>query len=387
MSKQFPHGFPYSRQHVLKWPSRSLLRGFPILTRLRSWVTLFRRTISNRIMFWAGIAISIIFVSWAVRGLRLAEVWDNLAGANYWWLIPGILIYFFGVWARTWRWHYMLRPFKVISLARLFPMVCIGYAGNNIYPARAGEVLRSYVLKRTDDIPMSTSLATVFVERLFDGLVMIMFVFVALPFTASIPKKYSFWVIGFSLLFIVALIVFLIIAARPQLARRLYDLVARLVIPARFQDKMGDIVDRFLEGLASLRSGRDVLMIFVTSTVVWLAETMKYWFVMHAFDFEVSFFVLMLMNGVVNLFTTIPAAPGYIGTFDAPGVEILNVVGGVARPIAFSYTIVLHAALWIPITALGVFYLYRERLNWSDVERVSQGEDIVPETSNFKRKT
>ncbi len=353
------------------------------MTRLRHWATLFRRYISNRIMFWAGITISIIFVVWAMRGLRLAEVWSNLAGANYWWLIPGVLVYFFGVWARTWRWHYMLRPFKIIPLARLFPMVCIGYAGNNIYPARAGEVLRSYVLKRTDDIPMSTSLATVFVERLFDGLVMIMFVFVALPFTASIPAKYSAWVIGFSLLFILALVIFLIVAARPQLARRLYDLVARLVIPERFQDKLGDIVDRFLEGLASLRSGRDVLMIFATSTVVWLAETMKYWFVMHAFDFEVSFFVLMLMNGVVNLFTTIPAAPGYIGTFDAPGVEILNVVGGVARPVAFSYTIVLHAALWIPITALGVFYLYRERLNWSDVERVSQDEDEVPNHPNY----
>jgi len=331
-------------------------------------------------MFWAGIAISIIFVSWAVRGLRLAEVWDNLAGANYWWLIPGILIYFFGVWARTWRWHYMLRPFKVIPLARLFPMVCIGYAGNNIYPARAGEVLRSYVLKRTDDIPMSTSLATVFVERLFDGLVMIMFVFVALPFTASIPTKYSIWVIGFSLLFALALVVFLVIAARPVIARRLYDMIAVRMIPHRFQARLGDIVDRFLEGLASLRSGRDVMMIFGTSIVVWLAETMKYWFVMHAFDFHVSFMVLMLMNGIVNLFTTLPAAPGYIGTFDAPGIEILAMVGGVNRAVAAAYTVVLHAALWIPITALGVYYLYRQRLHWSDVERASQEEDVMRQT-------
>ncbi len=345
------------------------------MTRLQHWAYLFRHYISNRITFWAGIVISIIFVSWAVRGLRLSEVWGNLAGANYWWLIPGILIYFFGVWARTWRWQYMLRPFKFIPLLRLFPIVCIGYAGNNIYPARAGEVLRSYVLKRTDDIAMSTSLATVFVERLFDGLVMIMFVFIALPFTSSIPTKYKTWVISFSLLFIIALVVFLVIAAKPQIARRMYDMVAKLVVPLRFQAKLGDIVDRFLEGLASLRSGRDVLMIFVTSVVVWLAETMKYWFVMHAFDFEVSFFVLMLMNGIVNLFTTLPAAPGYIGTFDAPGVEILDAVGGVARPIAFSYTVVLHAALWIPITALGLFFLYRERLNWSDVQQAAVDAD------------
>ena len=316
--------------------------------------------------------ISIAFVALALRGLRLSEVWENLQGANYWWIIPGILIYFFGVWARTWRWHYMLLPFKRISLRRLFPIVCIGYAGNNIYPARAGEVIRSYVLKQTDDIPMSTSLATVFVERLFDGLVMLIFVFLAIPFTTTIPKKYSSFVIALSLLFVAALILFLIIAARPEMARRFYDIFANRLLPQRFRPKMGDMVDRFLSGLSSLRSGRGVLMIFVTSIVVWLAETMKYWFIMHAFDFNVSFLVLMLMNGIVNLFTTLPAAPGYIGTFDAPGIEILDVVGGVPRATAAAYTVVLHAALWLPITLLGIYYFYRHRLHWSDFEEASK---------------
>ena len=63
-------------------------------------------------------------------------------------------------------------------------------------------------------------------------------------------------------------------------------------------------------GLKSLSSGTDVLMIFATSVVVWLMETVKYWFVMHAFPFSVSFLVLMLMNGIVNLATTLPSAPG-----------------------------------------------------------------------------
>ena len=58
-------------------------------------------------------------------------------------------------------------------------------------------------------------------------------------------------------------------------------------------------------------------------------------------------------------------------------VEILDLVGGVARPIAFSYTVVLHAALWIPITVLGLFFLYRERLNWSDVQRATEGDALA----------
>ena len=65
-------------------------------------------------------------------------------------------------------------------------------------------------------------------------------------------------------------------------------------------------------------------MILGTSILIWLLETGKYWFVMHAFPFQVSFFVLMLMNGIVNLATTLPSAPGYLGTFDAPGIAVLS---------------------------------------------------------------
>jgi hypothetical protein len=123
------------------------------------------------------------------------------------------------------------------------------------------------------------------------------------------------------------------------------------------------LVERFLQGTGSLRSPRDVLMVFLTSVVIWLFETGKYWFLMHAFPFEVSFFTLMLMNGIVNLATTIPSAPGYIGTFDAPGIAVLTAYG-VDKATAAAYTLVLHVALWLPITALGAYYLLREGVDW-----------------------
>jgi uncharacterized membrane protein YbhN (UPF0104 family) len=86
---------------------------------------------------------------------------------------------------------------------------------------------------------------------------------------------------------------------------------------------------------------------------------------MHAFDFSVPFYVLMLMNGVVNLATTIPSSPGYVGTFDAPGIEILT-IWGVTRSVAAGYTLVLHAALWLPITLLGVYFMARQSIGWRD---------------------
>jgi hypothetical protein len=148
-------------------------------------------------------------------------------------------------------------------------------------------------------------------------------------------------------------------------------------VPFRFRRPLLDITARFLDGLASLRSFRGVLMIFGTSLVIWLLETVKYWFVMQAFPFEVSFFALMLMNGVVNLATTLPSAPGYIGTFDAPGIAVLEMYG-VEVAIATAYTLVLHAALWLPITLLGFYYMIKLGMGWSDFgrarEQISPGE-------------
>lgn len=316
-----------------------------------------------------GILISIFFLWLALQGLEIDDARAALRGANYAWIVPGVAIYFVAVWARTWRWHYLLRPIKAIPLRRLFPIVCIGYFGNNVYPARAGEVIRAFVLRRNDGVSVSASLATVIIERVFDGLVMLLFVFFALPFVGAehIPPIYRGAIIGFSGLFFAALGVFFWMAFDPRRVGVVYRAVADRLVPARFRAPLDGFYARFMDGLRFLRSPRDVLMVFVTSLVIWLTETVKYWFVMHAFAFTVSFVGLMLMNGVVNLTTTLPSAPGYVGTFEV-GARVLEALG-VDYGLAFGYTAVLHVALWFPITALGAFYMWRQGVKWRDFER------------------
>jgi len=324
-----------------------------------------------------GILVSTVFLVWALRGLDIAKFWSDLRGADYVWLVPGVVVYFLGVWARTWRWHYMLRHIEDLPMYPLFRIVSIGYMGNNIYPARAGEVLRSYVLKQEYGVRMSASLATVLIERLFDGLTMVLFVFVALPFVrfeAAALASYQDLIVGLTLLFLGALVVFLALAARPDIARALYAPLVGALVPGAYQARVLGTADRFMVGLESLARGREVFMIFGTSVLVWLFETGKYWFVMHAFPFQVSFLTLMLMNGIVNLFTTLPAAPGYWGTFDAPGIAIL-MAAGVDQSIASAYTLVLHVALWAPITALGAYYLWRSRLSLGRVSDAMSADE------------
>ncbi|MGE5224568.1 MAG: lysylphosphatidylglycerol synthase transmembrane domain-containing protein [Omnitrophica WOR_2 bacterium] len=326
----------------------------------------------RRWQFWLGVLISVVFLYLVARKLEFNDFWQAIRTANYWWLIPGIAVYFLAVWARAWRWHYLLRPVKAVPTRRMFPIVAIGYMGNNIYPARAGEVLRAVVLKKHEGVPVSASLATIIVERIFDGVVMLAFVFVNLgeltrlnggSGVASSLSIQEIAILG-SVIFFGALAVFLLAAMFPKPTEAIVQWAGVRFIPVRFREKVLDVILKFLAGLESLRSPREALMVFLTSLVIWLLETGKYWFVMHAFPFRVSFFALMLMNGIVNLATTIPSAPGYVGTFDAPGIAVLSAYG-VDPSLAAGYTIVLHVALWLPITLLGAYYLTREGIQWS----------------------
>src|SRR5512143_528880 len=192
--------------------------------------------------FWVGLLISVVFIWLALRGLRLEEFWDAVKQANYLWLLPGIGVYFIGVWVRAWRWHYLLGPIKKIPTRTMFPITTIGYMGNNIYPARAGEVLRAVILKRHEGVPVSASLATIIVERIFDGVVMLGFVFINLSKLAELTGESGFvgsiQQVAFygSLAFFGALLVFLVAAMFPKTTSRAGGWFIRHLLPQRFRE-------------------------------------------------------------------------------------------------------------------------------------------------------
>ena len=320
--------------------------------------------------FWLGVFISLLFLYFALKGQRLDEVGEAIKEANYWWLIPAVAVYFVAVILRTYRWHFLLRPIKVIPLRDLFPVVVIGYMGNNIFPLRAGELIRAYVLKRNEAVSATASLATIIVERIFDGITMLIFVFAILPLVPANETLRQ--VIPFaSLLFFGALFAFLLIASSPERFKRTYEWFISHLIPHRFQEPAGGLLDRFIEGLEVLRRGQEILLVLVISVALWLVESAKYWFVMQGFPFQVPFYVLVFTTAIVNLATSIPSSPGYLGTFELTGIWSLRLFG-VAQKVATSFILVLHAALWFPVTALGFFYMWRESVTWREIETLRQ---------------
>lgn len=316
-------------------------------------------------IFVIGLLVSMGLLWYALRDLHMEEIWAALQGANYWWLVPGVAVYFVSVWFRAWRWGFLLRSSKQVSANRLFPVVVIGYMGNDILPFRLGEVLRAYVLWRKEEINIGTTLTTAVLERLFDGLTMVLFVLFGLLFV-PLSTFLSQLVTVASLVFFGALVVFLFLAAQPDLLRRIAHVMIERLVPGWLRPPLLNLIEGVVTGLESLRSGRDVLVIFGVTLWVWILETLKYWLVSFAFpDLHLSYVGILLMGGAVNLLTALPSLPGYIGTFET-GIKILESIGIPSAP-AGSYILVLHAILLIPVTLLGLVFMGMEGVQWTEV--------------------
>jgi len=339
-------------------------------------------------MIWLGLLISAVFMFLAFREINYADLWQTLRTARLWWLVPGLIIYLGSMLVRSWRWGYLLNPIKKVSTQTLLPIIFIGYMGNNVFPLRMGEVLRAVVLKRREEVSISASLATIVVERIFDAVVIVGFVLInlgqltRLPGTGTLSQLggLATWAI---IIFSVGLAVFIAVAMFPKPAMRVIHTVINKIVPERWRESVTGITDQFLDGLMSLRSPKDALMILVTSILVWLLETGLYWSVNRSLGLGLNFGQLMLLNGVVNMVLLIPAAPGGLGTFDAAGRAMLQSYGIAAEP-ALGYTLILRIVLWVPITLIGAIFFVKEGLKWTMDIGEMQAQGIQPDQDSSK---
>jgi uncharacterized protein (TIRG00374 family) len=315
----------------------------------------------QRLRLLVGIVVSVFFLYWALKFAgNLGDVAAALARADYWFLLPALVAYFAGVWLRAARWRLLLHPVKPIPVHRLFPVVVIGYMANDVLPARLGEVVRAYVLGENEDVPKSTALGTIVVERLFDGLALMLCVAaVALlvPLNAQITQILRIAAV----LFLGALVVlFAIGSSRP----RAVALVTRVEawLPPSLEGRVSPLADRFLQGLDCLQSGRLSAGVLGLSLAAWLCESGMYLLVGIGFHLTLGVPAYVLTAAVANLGAMVPAAPGYIGTFDVGALASLALFGA-DRSLAAGYVLVLHLLLLLPVTLLGFYFLWRANLS------------------------
>jgi uncharacterized protein (TIRG00374 family) len=329
-------------------------------------------TLKQRLLVVLGLAISVIFLAIAFNGLHLSDVLGYIQRANLPLLLIAAIWYFASVIVIALRWQYLLRAIKLVSLKTLFELVCISYMGNNVYPLRGGEMLRVVLLQRSDNVPIASGGMVAIVERIFDGLVMLTFVFVSLVvLDINSTEIRSIALIG-APIFIVALLVFFALAFRPNLLRSVVVWFSRF-LPGRVREFVLKLTEDIIAGLEGLRSPSDLAGTIISSYISWILEATVYWIVAFAFNLHTNFAAMLLVIGVVNLAGLIPASPGGFGIFEYVTIVALGAVGYDKTQIT-AFAVVAHLVIWLPVTLLGFYYLLRRGLNFSTVAHVEQLE-------------
>ncbi|MBC8099134.1 MAG: flippase-like domain-containing protein [Armatimonadetes bacterium] len=320
----------------------------------------------------AGLLISAFFLWQAFNGLNPAAVWQEVQQAQFGWLLVGVGIFYVSMVVIAWRWGFLLNAVKRIPLRDLTELVAIGYMGNNVYPFRAGEVLRVALLYRWHRVPVARTTLAIIVERVLDGVVMLTFIIVPLRFIDIASPELRTAVAFATPIFIVAVAVFFVLAAAPNALRRILTLVTGL-LPGKVGELVGKLGEDIIQGLESLRSPRDLAGTVFASFLSWLINAGVYWVVGFAFGLNVSFPVMLTVCGVVNLAGLIPASPGQFGIFEFFTIAVLVVVlGEGSRQQVTAYALVNHVVIWLPPTVLGFVLLARRGLGVSAITQAGQ---------------
>jgi uncharacterized protein (TIRG00374 family) len=333
--------------------------------------------------FWIGILVSAVFI-----GLFYWDQHDSFDDiprafekANYWWIVASLPVYFAGLWVRTVRWQYFLRPVKRVPARRLYPVVIIGLMANNLIPARAGEFARAYVLGVRERVSKSSVLGTIAVDRLFDGLTLVPMMFLVAVFAG---RDVTFPVLSYDLniaalsgvmtvLFGAALAFLLVLVFSTPARDGLHRLAHRLA-PGSLKPKVEDVLTSFFEGLQSLRSPIDLAVAFIASTISWTLEATMYYLIARGFGIDEPFHVFLLLTAAANLVIAIVASQGGVGPFELV-VSKTVVAFGAAPELASAYAIGLHAILLFPIIILGLYLMWSMKLTFGDMLKSSTHAD------------
>jgi len=288
----------------------------------------------------------------AARHLDGAAVGRALAGARGWpWLPLGLASYAAGHRLRGLRLRRLLSHEVSLPAHTATNVVLVGYAVNNVLPARLGEVARAWFLMERSGLAIAQTLTITLVERLLDALVLLALFAATLGFVPASPLLAAALPIAGGLLAVTALAAALG-AWAPGTVLGFASRAAIRMWPAG-HDRVMRRMHAILAGLEPLRHARTVAAVLALSLLVWIFEAGLFLALLPAFGFAVvPVNALFVMTGT-NLGLLLPSTPGFVGPFHffcAAAMESL----GAPRETAFGYAVLVHAAFFVPVTLYGV---------------------------------
>jgi uncharacterized protein (TIRG00374 family) len=308
-----------------------------------------------------------------LRNTDLHQVWVEVQRARVDLVALAVVITGLTYLFRAIRWQYLLAPIGHVSLRNAFTTTIIGFAATALLPARAGEVLRPWLLARKEGLSATSAFATIILERVLDTvMVLLLFGLFLLLTNPEISRgdevAFARLKLGGAVaaaISVAALAVMFVLAGHPATMATIERVIGR-VLPERLAGVATRLAHTFAEGLVIVRQPGRLAMAMVLSVPLWLSIAAGIWTVSHAFHitlpFTGSFLIMALL--VVGVAVPTPGAVGGFHYFYRLGVTAFY---GAPNDRAVGAAIVLHAVSFLPVAIAGLVLMAREGLSLSRV--------------------
>ncbi|MCK5426967.1 MAG: flippase-like domain-containing protein [Thermodesulfovibrionia bacterium] len=327
-----------------------------------------------------GLIIVVLSLTYAFKDVSLKELMSALKSVRLFYIFPALLMVAASYILRAMRWHYLIRSVKKVKTARLFSPLMVGFMGNML-PARAGEFIRAYLLGKKEQISFSASFATIFIERMFDMVIVLLLLVWVLLFKAEVFASTASggtskigdmiavfgWISVTGCSFIFAFSALL--QYKKDWAMRFVDVFTRR-LSHKWGGKINKLVHSFSDGLKIIKDRNGFLATVLLSFLIWSTFAVTYYPLYLAFDIDSKLPVLsslLILCLTVAVFITMAPTPGFLGSFHAACVATLHGMFGIPKAVALSYGIVAWLVLMGFTVVVGSIFAVKDHISLGEL--------------------
>jgi uncharacterized protein (TIRG00374 family) len=314
-----------------------------------------RRLLPRIVFVLAGTALGVVLFVLLLSNVKLDQLRTDIANADLGLLAIAFLFFLINLLIKVPR-AALLYGKDAPGWDTLFGAINVGYGMNALLPARLGEVARAYWVREHAQISIVRSLSTIALERVTDGVTVLILLLLVAP-TVAFPGKLLGPALSVGAVFIAAMVGMIVLVYQSAGENnRLSALLAHL--ESGRWSAIGTALRHAITGLQALRSRRAVLLLAVYTAITWGSNALFAWFVLRALHVQVPLAAGILLISTVNLGMSVPSTPGYVGVFEGLAVLTLNLYN-IHKTQALAAALVLHVMGFGPSTVIALIYLAR----------------------------
>jgi glycosyltransferase 2 family protein len=304
-----------------------------------------------------AVLLALLLLAYSLRGIEWHEVWRTIAGADPVLLALTAVIASATLFLRALRWRILLNAHGRVSVPAAFWATAAGLFGNNFLPARAGELVRTYMIAAQSGLAKSYVLATALSERVADAIVLAVMSAVVL---LAMPSPPGWFADAATPVAIVGLVGAAAIAVLPLLGPMGRTLIERAPVPGSLRPRLVAAMEQGLQGLRGFHHGRRLSGFLALAVLIWVLDAAGTVLGGAALGLHIQPAAAFLLIAGLSVGSALPSTPGYIGIYQFVAVSVLTPFG-FSRAEAIAFILVTQALGYVVIGFWGSIGLLQNR--------------------------